>query len=141
MCIDTHVTSSPGQRLTLPVGYMLLCLRVPVLFCHTKIDNVDHICGLRVWSTDEEVIWLNVSVDQILLVYCLYPRKLRTVSSFLINESHAVYHLLSYHHNSLSRESSIAMIKEVFEGRPKKINHENVMQTLLTKVVYIRYSS
>lgn len=48
--------------------------------------------------------------------------------------------MLGYHHDSLDRESSIAVIEKVFKRRSKKVDDENIVQTLLAKIVYVRYS-
>ena len=45
--------------------------------------------------------------------------------------------MLSYHHNGLGGESAVAVIEEVFERRPEEVNDENVVKTLLAKVVDI----
>jgi hypothetical protein len=59
---------------------MLLGLGVSVLFGHAKVYNVDDIRRFRARSTDEEVVWLDVSIYQVLFVNCLYTGKLGTVS-------------------------------------------------------------
>jgi hypothetical protein len=53
-----------------------LRLGVSVLLGHTKVDNVDHVLALRARSTDQEVVGLDVSVDQVLLVNGLNSRQL-----------------------------------------------------------------
>jgi hypothetical protein len=55
---------------------MLLCFGVTVLLCHTEVDYVDDICGLGARSSDQKVVRLNVSVNQITLVDCLDAGKL-----------------------------------------------------------------
>lgn len=59
---------------------MLLGLGVSVLFGHAKVHNMNDIRSFRVWSADEEVVWLDVAVYQVLFVNCLYSGKLGTVS-------------------------------------------------------------
>ena len=76
MGVDAHVTSSTRQRLAFPVWYMLLCLRVSILFGHTKVHHMYHIRRLRAWSPDKEIIWFDVSVYEVLFMYCLYSGKL-----------------------------------------------------------------
>jgi hypothetical protein len=73
MGVDTHVTSGTGERLAFPVGNVLLGLRVTVLLCHTKVDDVDDIGALRARAADEEVVGLDVAVDEVLLVDGLNP--------------------------------------------------------------------
>jgi len=55
---------------------MLLSLRVSVLLGHTEVDNVDDICCFGVGSANEEVVWFDVSINEILLVDRLHSRKL-----------------------------------------------------------------
>lgn len=73
MGVDTHVSRSSGEGLALPVGNVLLRLRVTVLLRHTKIDDMDDTSSLRSRSADEEVVGLDVPVDEVLLVDGLYP--------------------------------------------------------------------
>ena len=72
MGVYTHVTSSSGQTLALPVRDVLLRLGVSVLFGHTEVDDVNHIGSLRPWPSDQEVVRFNIAVDEVLLVYGLY---------------------------------------------------------------------
>jgi hypothetical protein len=50
----------------------------------------------------------------------------------------ATYHLLSDHYDSLNRKSSVAVVKQILQGRSEQIYNEDVMKALLTKVVDIR---
>ena len=45
--------------------------------------------------------------------------------------------MLSYHHNGLGGESAVAVIEEIFERRAQEVNHKDVVQTFLSKVVDI----
>lgn len=76
MGVDTHVAGCSGQRLSLTIGDMLLGFRITILLSHTKVNDVDHIGGLRAGATDEEVVGLDVTIDEILLMDCLDARKL-----------------------------------------------------------------
>jgi hypothetical protein len=51
------------------------------------------------------------------------------------------YHLLCYHHDSLDGELSVAVIEEVLQAGAEKVNDEDVVETLLAKVVHIGDSS
>ena len=48
------------------------------------------------------------------------------------------YHLLSSQADSLDGELAAAHVKEVFEVWPEEVNDEDIVETLLTKVVYLR---
>lgn len=77
MCVDTHVTSGTGKRFALAIGDVLLRLGVSVLLCHTEINNMDDVGGLGRWATNEEVIGLDITVNEVLLVNRLDARKLQ----------------------------------------------------------------
>lgn len=103
MSVDAHVSSRSAQTLSLSVRDVFyqherypdkhlavwstqkrcrwsirrtLRLGIPVLFCHTKVDDVDGVGALSGWSTNEEVVGLNVPVDEVLLVNGLDASKL-----------------------------------------------------------------
>lgn len=57
---------------------MLFCLRVSVLFGHTKVNDVNNIRGFGPRTTDEEVVRLDISVDEILLVNGLHSGELES---------------------------------------------------------------
>lgn len=72
--IDAHVTSGSAERFALAVRYMLLGFGVAVLLCHTKVDDVDQIGVIRVGFADKEVVRLDITVNEVLFMNCLYPR-------------------------------------------------------------------
>lgn len=96
---------------------MLLRLGVSVLLCHSKIHNVNHISRLRPRATNEEVIGFDITIYEVLFVNCLDSGELFMVSSHQADIKFLTHHLLCHHHNSLCRESSIAVIKKIFERR------------------------
>jgi hypothetical protein len=55
---------------------VLFRLWVTVLLGHTKIDHMDDTSSLGSRSANKEVVWLDVAVDQILLVDGLHTGKL-----------------------------------------------------------------
>lgn len=77
MCVDAHVASGSTQALSLTVGNVLLCFGVAVLLGHAKVDNMDQIGVLCVRTSHQEVVWLDIAINQILLVNCLDAIKLR----------------------------------------------------------------
>lgn len=77
MRVDAHVACRARQRLSLPVRDMLLRFGVSVLLGHPKVDDMDHVGRLCVQAADEEIVRLDVSVDEILLVDGLHSRELR----------------------------------------------------------------
>ena len=76
MGVDTHVAGCAGQRLPLAIRDMLLSFGISVLLGHAEINNMDNISSLSVRAANKEVIGLDVTVDQVLLVDRLDSRKL-----------------------------------------------------------------
>jgi len=66
MCVDAHVTSGAGQAFVFTVRNMLLRRRVDVFFSETKVDDVHQMLFPVGVSTDQEVLWLYVAVDELL---------------------------------------------------------------------------
>jgi hypothetical protein len=55
---------------------VLFSFGIAVLLGHTEINDMDHIGRLAAWTSDEEVVWLDISVDQVLLMDSLDTGKL-----------------------------------------------------------------
>ena len=81
MGVDAHVSGGARERLTFPVGNMLLGLGVAVLLRHAKVDNVDNVGALGARATDQEIVRLDITIDEILLVDGLNSRQLENVKS------------------------------------------------------------
>lgn len=81
---------------------MLLRLWVTVLLGHAEVDDVNNVGGLGSRTADKEVVRLDVTVDQVLLVDGLYARQ----------------HLLGDHDDSLGREATIAVIEQILKRGP-----------------------
>lgn len=74
--IYAHVAGSARERFSLPVGDVLFGLGVSVLFGHSEVNHMDDIGRLAVRATDQEVVRLDVSVDEVLFVDGLDSRQL-----------------------------------------------------------------
>lgn len=61
---------------------MLLGLWVTVLFGHAKINNVNDIGGFTSGSSNQEVVWFDISVDQVLLMNSLDSGELDMLATF-----------------------------------------------------------
>ena len=68
VCVDAHVTSSTTETLALAVWDVLLGLGVTVLLRHTKVNNMNDVGTLGHWPPNEEVVWLDITVDEVLLM-------------------------------------------------------------------------
>lgn len=82
MCVNAHVACCPSQTLVLPVGDVFFGLGVYVLFGQTKVDDVDGVLPLASWPSNQEVLWLHISVYQTLGVDIFHPCYLRIDSGF-----------------------------------------------------------
>jgi len=80
MCVDAHVACSACQALVFTIRYMLVCLRVDIFLCESKVNNVNDVASLRRLAADEEILRLNVTIDQMLGVYILHPCYLENVT-------------------------------------------------------------
>jgi hypothetical protein len=109
MGIDRHVSGCATQTLALSVRDMLFCFRISILFGHSKVDNVDDIGGFGTRSTDEEVVGLDVSVDEVTVMDRLYTGELS--SDLVDNKTH---HLFGDHTACLDREFPPTHVKQVF---------------------------
>ena len=55
MGIDGHVTRCSAQTLAFTVGYVLLCLGIPVLLRHAEVDDVYNYTRYQIRApTDEQ---------------------------------------------------------------------------------------
>mmetsp|Transcript_122964 Transcript_122964/g.226495 ORF Transcript_122964/g.226495 Transcript_122964/m.226495 type:complete len:229 (-) Transcript_122964:394-1080(-) len=83
MCVYASISCCACEILALSVGDVLLRLRVAVLLCQPKVNDV-HLVGLFA-QTNEEVVRLDIPVDEILGVHIL----------------NTIDHLICKHENSL----------------------------------------
>jgi len=63
MGVDTHIPSRSTQTLSLSVRDMLFGFRIPVLFRHSEIDDMNDVGHLGSRSTDQKVIGFDISID------------------------------------------------------------------------------
>jgi hypothetical protein len=68
MGVDAHVSGCAGKRFPLPIWNMLFCFGVAVLLGHAEVDDVNNVGSFRVGTAYEEVVWLDVAIDEVLLV-------------------------------------------------------------------------
>lgn len=64
MCVDGGVACRSGQVLVLPVRDVLVRACIAVLFGQPKVDDVHQVALLA--QPHKEVIWLDISVDEVL---------------------------------------------------------------------------
>lgn len=78
---------------------MLLGLRISVALSQAKVHNVDNVLVLG--QPDEKVVWLDVSVNEVVCVDLFQT----------------LQHLVCEHEYGLERESARAECEQLFKGR------------------------
>lgn len=107
MGIDTHVSSCSRQTFTFSVRYMLLGFWITIQFRHSVINHEHHIGIFGSWTTNEKVIWFDISVNQVSFMDTLYTIDLYGCKSELSVRCHGYqktwiqYHLFGEHGHSL----------------------------------------
>lgn len=64
MSVYAGISRCSSQVLVFPIGYVLVCSGIAILFGQTKVDDVDQVPFLA--QTHQEVVWLHISVDKVL---------------------------------------------------------------------------
>ena len=77
MCVDAHIPSGASETLVFPVRYVFVGFRVDVLFGQPKVDDVDDVWLFGGLSSNQEVLWLHVPIDEVFGVNILHPRQLK----------------------------------------------------------------
>lgn len=140
MGVDAHVPGSSRERLAFPVGDVLLRLGITVLLSHAEIDDVNHVRSLCPGSSNQEIVGLDISVNQVLLVDRLDTRQLwRWSVNDVFNRPQrgSTHHLLRNHADCLEAEPPVAVIKEILQRWAKQIDDQDVVKAFLTEVVDI----
>ena len=79
--VHWSISCSSCQILSISIRDVLTSLRVSKPFCEAKIDNVNVVLLLS--DTNKEIIWLDISVEEVSRVNELYSLKLKQVISLL----------------------------------------------------------
>jgi hypothetical protein len=79
--VDGSLAGGASEILVFSVGDVLLRLGVPVLLRQTKVNDVD-LVGLLAQS-DEEIVWLYVTVNEVLGVHQFYARDHLVAQNFI----------------------------------------------------------
>ena len=75
VCVDAGVARGPGQVLVLPVGDVLVGARVAELLGQPEVYHIHEVALLA--ETHQEVVWLHVTVDEVLPVNKLNAANLK----------------------------------------------------------------
>lgn len=100
---------------------MDLCAWISVLLGHAKVNQMDRVFVWETLSANEEIVWLNIPVNEIVVVDSLNEGK----------------HLHRDLNNSFDAKFAPTPVKKILKRWAQQINDKNVVKTLLTKVVRI----
>ena len=74
MSVDAGIAGGTSQVLVLSVGDVQVGLGVPVLLGQTEVDDVDLVSSLA--NTHQEVVWLDITVNEVAGMYVFDTRNL-----------------------------------------------------------------
>ena len=124
MCVDAHVARGARQRLVLPVGYVLVGLRVDVGLGQAEVNDVYNMLTACRVPADEEVLRLDVAVDQVLGMHVL----------------HAGKQLNCDHEHGLERELAVAQVKQIFQRGTQEFENKRVVARAWSEVIDLRHA-
>lgn len=125
MSVYTSVSRCSSEILTILIRNMLSCPGLSVSLGEPKVNDV-HIM-LFLANADEEVVRLDVSVQEVSGVHVL----------------DSLDHLVSQHEDGLQRELPFAVIEQVLQRGPQKVDYHHVVVPFYSKPMHIgdAYSS
>jgi len=83
--VNAHIACSPRQTLVFAVRYVLLRRRVDVFLSETKVDRVDDVLLPVGVTSNQKVLGLDVSIDEMFRVDIFYPRDLCNIDHFQLH--------------------------------------------------------
>ena len=120
MRVDTCVSSGTSQVFALSERNVL-SIRVLVAFGKTEIDD-ENVVFVSVVSSNQKVIWFDVSVDDSLFVHLL-----NTLNLFEMINWKLEYHLNGDAQDSLEVKLSSALLEKIFKTLAEQIHHHHVI--------------
>lgn len=101
---------------------MLASAIVTILFGQTEIDQEDFVTVAT--DAHEKVIWLDVAVNEVLVV----------------NKLNATYHLIGEHKYCLHSKTARAKVEKIFERWSEQVHDQYVVVLLLAKPANVWYA-
>ena len=77
MCVDTGVACSSSEILIFSVGDVLVRANISVFLCQPKVNDVNKVSFFA--EPHQEVVWLDISMDEIFRMNELNPTDLKHV--------------------------------------------------------------
>lgn len=75
--VDTHITRRSSKTLVFPIRYVFIRIQIYVLFGQSKIDYMNNLFPLSRTSSYQEILWLDITINQVSTVDVLYPMELK----------------------------------------------------------------
>ena len=136
MGIDAGISRSASERLVLPVRYVLMSTCISVLLSQPKVNDVDQVPLLP--QPHQEVVWLHVSMDEVLGVDVLQSTDLCGVGGVGWGECMSGGMYMGIHVHSTLHVAKRAYIVRSKKGDSYPDNHLNRDKQRYTRTVYTR---
>ena len=117
---DDCIPGSAGEVLVLSVRDVLPRPVVPILLGKTKVYQKELVAVPP--NPHQEIVWLDVAVDEILVVHILHPPD----------------HLVRQHEDGLHGKSPGAEVEEVLKAGSQEIHHQDIVVAFHTKPPDVR---
>ena len=120
MRVDACISSGASQVFALS-EWNVFTIRVLVALGETEIDD-ENVVFVSVVSSNQKVIWFDVSVDD-----SLFMDLLNTLNLFQMINWKLEYHLNSNAQDSLEVKLSSALLEKIFKTFAEEIHHHHVI--------------
>lgn len=131
MGVEGGISGSTSQVLALS-EWDVLVLRVLVALGQTEVDDVDVVLG-GFSGSNQEVVWLDISVDNSLLMDLLNALDLKI--PWLVILSGLIYHLMSNVQHCFQVKFAPALLEEIFERFSKEVHDHNVVHLTIISLL------
>ena len=84
MCVDAHIPSSSCQALVLAVRNVFVAIWINILLCKTKVNYKYRIPFRAGRAANEEILWLDITIDKQLGVNILHTLNLQQIQRHLL---------------------------------------------------------
>ena len=124
MSIHWGIPCRACQLFAVLIRDVLTCFRVPITFGEAEVYDVNDVIRLLLWNSNQEVVWLDISVEKVIVVQELYP----------------LQDLISYHQYCLQGELSFAECEQILQTLTKQVHHHCVVVSFHSKPMHSRNS-
>lgn len=98
MSINTHVTRCASKTLVFPIWYMLVSIQIYIFFGESKIDDMNYFLFISGTTSNEEIFWFDITINQMSKMYIFYPMELveENTHKYTLNDRYVVDILTIY---------------------------------------------